>query len=217
MSRRTKADYGAHAAVTTAPAGGERLKCYVPGVTKREAGSRIEAARAGNAAAIEELLATHADRIFRFGLDMCRHEEDAREVAQETMFAAARALPEFRGESSVSSWLYSIARRFCGRMRRHRSGAPAQFGSLDSPGAVDAVDESAPPMDEAVDRRRVDSWIRAAMEDLDEGQRAVFVLRDLEGLAASEVAAALDLSIPAVKSRLHRARGAIRERLAPLL
>jgi RNA polymerase sigma-70 factor (ECF subfamily) len=177
----------------------------------------LAAARAGDRQAVEDLLALNAERIYRFGMRMCRNEEDARDVTQETMLAAARALPEFRGEGEVSTWLYTIARRFCGRMRRLRSGEPSTVESLGTPAEEAQLAGNRPALDEDVETQRIDTWVRAAVEDLDEGQREVFILRDMEGLTAAEVARALEISVPAVKSRLHRARAAIRERLEPVL
>jgi RNA polymerase sigma-70 factor (ECF subfamily) len=177
----------------------------------------LAAAQAGDKQALEDLLAQNAERIYRFGLRMCHNEEDARDVTQETMLAAARSLPEFRGDAAVSTWLYTIARRFCGRMKRLRSGQPSHLESLGTPAEESQVASAGPALDEGVEAQRIDTWVRAAVDHLDPGQREVFILRDMEGLTAAEVAAALDLSIPAVKSRLHRARASIRERLEPVL
>lgn len=182
-----------------------------------EQDKRLAAARAGDAQAVEELLAEHAERIYRFGMRMCRDEEDARDVTQETMLAAAQSLPTFRGEGGVSTWLYTIARRFCGRMRRLRSGEPAKLESLGTPADEGKLGSPGRGVDDAVEARRIDGWIQAAVDGLDPAQREVFILRDMEGLTAAEVARALEISVPAVKSRLHRARAAIRERLAPVL
>ena len=84
----------------------------------------IEAARAGDSAALEALLGEHQRRIYRFGLKMCGHPEDAQDVAQDTMFAAARAIRGFRSQSSISTWLYTIARSFCIKKRRRRAALP---------------------------------------------------------------------------------------------
>lgn len=195
--------------------GGEPIK--VTALAEDDDHRRLAAARAGDPRAVEELLARNAERIYRFGMRMCRDEEDARDVTQETMLAAARSLPEYRGEGEVSTWLYTIARRFCGRMRRLRSGEPSQIESLGTPAQEAQLPAATPAVDEDVEARRIDSWIRAALDGLAPDQREVFVLRDMEGLTAPEVAAALGLTVPAVKSRLHRARAAIRDRLAPVL
>src|SRR3954468_3779451 len=85
----------------------------------------VSAARAGDRAAVDELLARYEPNIYRFGLRMCGDEESAREVLQETMLAAFRHLPGFRGDAALSTWLYQIARSFCIKERRGRPpGAP---------------------------------------------------------------------------------------------
>ncbi|MBZ0235393.1 MAG: sigma-70 family RNA polymerase sigma factor, partial [Deltaproteobacteria bacterium] len=78
----------------------------------------ITAARSGDRAAIDELLARYEPAIYRFGLRMCGDEESAREVLQETMLAAFRHLPGFRADARLSTWLYQIARSFCIKERR---------------------------------------------------------------------------------------------------
>ncbi len=181
-------------------------------------GELFEAVRGGDRAALERLLERHEPAVLRFGMQMCGDPEDARDVLQETLLAAARTAPEFRGDSSVSSWLYAIARSFCIKKRRLRKDAPARVESLEGLAAGEAAglaDGSRGP-DEALDARRVGAALSEAIAALEPAQREVLVLRDVEGLTAPEVASVLGLSVEAVKSRLHRARLVVRERLAPL-
>lgn len=174
----------------------------------------IEAARAGDRQAVAELLSRHEAQIYRFGLRMCRDREDAREVLQETMLAMARSLPEFRGQASVASWLYAIARSFCIKQRRRHKGEPAHLDPLEAAAGV-AVERGSP--EEAVAAREVDGAVERAIAALPAEQREVLLLRDAEGLTAPEVASVLGLGVEAVKSRLHRARLAVRAAVAPLL
>lgn len=179
----------------------------------------FEALRNGDRAALGRLLERHEPAVMRFGMQMCGDPEDARDVLQETLLAAARTAPEFRGDSSVSSWLYAIARSFCIKKRRRRKDAPAHVESLDGLAETEAAvlaDAGRPP-DEVLHDRRIGEALSAAIAALDPAQREVLVLRDVEGLTAPEVAAVVGASVEAVKSRLHRARLAVRERLAPLL
>ncbi len=149
---------------------------------------------------------------------MCREQEDAKDILQETLLAAARTLPEFRGASSVSTWLYTIARSFCIKKRRTSKFAPEQIHSLDAdPEAVAAVRDHRRGPEEDVAGRQLREALDAAIGALDPMYREVLVLRDVEGLSAPEVAEVLGLTVEAVKSRLHRARTAVRERLAPVL
>src|SRR6186997_255993 len=94
----------------------------------------VAAARQGNSAALEALLLRYQPHLYRFGLRMCGNVEDASDVAQESLISMARSVRDFRGDSTVSSWLYTIARRFCIRKRRRSKFAPAREESLDTPG-----------------------------------------------------------------------------------
>lgn len=178
----------------------------------------LDAARAGDRRALARLLARHEAEIFRFGARMCRDEEDGKDVLQETMIAAARALPEFRGGSALSTWLYAIARSFCIKKRRTSKFAPERVDSLDaSPDqARQVADERRSPEEDAAGRELQEA-LDAAIRELEPMYREVLVLRDVEGLSAKEVAEVAGISVEAVKSRLHRARTAVRERLAPFL
>jgi RNA polymerase sigma-70 factor (ECF subfamily) len=179
----------------------------------------LTAARRGDAAALETLLVRYQPHLYRFGLRMCGNVEDAGDVAQESLISMARSLRDFRGDSSVSSWLYTIARRFCIKKRRRSKFAPARDDSLDAPesNAAERLADPAPNPEQTTTNRELATALSRAIDALDPPQREVLVLRDIEGLSALEVAKVLGLSVDAVKSRLHRARVAVRQALAPLL
>jgi RNA polymerase sigma-70 factor (ECF subfamily) len=182
-------------------------------------GGLLEAARAGDRAALEAFLEQHQNRVLRFGLKMCRDPEDARDVAQDTLLAAARTIAGFREASSPSTWLYTIARSFCIKKRRRSKFAPSSLVSLEGDArrvAAELPDGRRQP-EEELDRRRLASALDQAIAGLDPKYREILVLRDAEGLSANEVAEVTGLSVEAVKSRLHRARLQVRARLAPLL
>ena len=175
----------------------------------------LAAAQGGDRRALEQLIERHQRRVYRFGLKMCRDPEDAKDVLQETLFAAARSLRGFQGLSSLSTWLYSIARGFCVKKRRRSKFAPEEEVSLD-PSSL-AVPDTGPPVDEALAHREVERAVEAAIRALRPAYREVLLLRDVEGLTAPEVAEVLGLRVEAVKSRLHRARAEVRKHLQPLL
>jgi RNA polymerase sigma-70 factor (ECF subfamily) len=179
----------------------------------------LAAARQGDADALEALILRYQPRVFRFGVKMCGNEEDAGEVVQETLLAMARSVREFRGDASVSTWLYTIARSFCIKKRRRRKGAPTQEESLEAVdvGRLGRLSDHAPDPEQQAAGREVQAALAAAIESLDGPQREVLVLRDIEGLSAPDVAKVLGSSVQAVKSRLHRARVSVRERVAPVL
>lgn len=178
----------------------------------------VEAARAGDRRALEKLLERHQGAVYRFGMKMCGEAEDAKDVLQETLFAAVRTLPDFRGASSISTWLYTIARSFCLKKRRTSKFAPERIESLEAQGEASAevADARRTPEEDAA-ARQTKQVLEAAIAELDPMYREVLVLRDIEGLPAAEVAEILGLTVEAVKSRLHRARVAVRERVAPVL
>lgn len=180
----------------------------------------LAAARAGDPEALDALLRQYQPQVYRFGIRMCRDEEDAKDVLQDTLLAAAQSLQGFRGGSSLSTWLYTIARSFCIKKRRRSKFAPT-METMEMPlGAGSpalAVADPAPPLDEALASREIERAVEAAIRSLKPEWREVLLLRDVEGLTAPEVAEALGLRVEAVKSRLHRARAAVRERLQPLL
>jgi RNA polymerase sigma-70 factor, ECF subfamily len=194
---------------------------WLPAVT---AGTEAEeqlvaAARRGDADALERLLERVQGRVLRFAMKMCGDPEDAREVLQETLIAVARSLRDFAGASSLSTWLYKIAHSFCIKRRRTSKFAPARVVSLETEAPQEAavLRDPARAPDEALLGRELEVALQQAFSTLPPEQREVLLLRDVEGLSAAEVAEVLGTSVEAVKSRLHRARVVVRERLAPLL
>lgn len=175
----------------------------------------LTAARQGDRPALEALLERYQSRIYRYGLRMCGDPEDAKDVLQETMLAMARRVGALQGAGALPTWLYTVARSFCIKRRRGQH-APAR--SLDEIGGFDLqLADPARGPEERVAGRQIEAALAAAIADLNPGQREVLVLRDVEGLSAPQVAEVLGIRVEAVKSRLHRARVALRDRLAPAL
>lgn len=179
----------------------------------------LEAARGGDARSLETLLERHQEQVYRFGMKMCRDPEDARDVLQDTLLAMARNVRDFRGASSISTWLYTIARNFCIKKRRRSKFAPDRERSLDTDAAPDAARLADPAMgaEEALAGKEVEQALERGIRALEPIYREVLLLRDVEGLTALEVAEVLGVSVQAVKSRLHRARLSVRAHVAPLL
>lgn len=152
-------------------------------------------------------------------MKMCRDPEDAKDVLQDTLLAMARSVRDFRGASSISTWLYTIARSFCIKKRRRSKFAPDEERSLETDVKAEAKHLAAPGVDpdEAIAGKQVERALEQAIAGLDPMYREVLLLRDVEGLTAPEVAEVLGVTPQAVKSRLHRARLSVRERVAPLL
>jgi len=169
----------------------------------------IDAARDGDRGAIVKLLERYRDSVFRFGIRMCQSDADAEDVVQETLLTAAQKIETFRGDASFSSWLYAIARSGCSRRRR----TTRREAEVDPEVVADA---SIHPED-VVSQRRLGAILERALSSLDPAYREVLLLRDVEGLTTPETATAMSLSEAAVKSRLHRAREMLRQRVEGLV
>jgi len=181
--------------------------------------SLLAAARAGDARALETLLERHQAQVYRFGMKMCRDPEDAKDVLQDTLLTMARRFRDFRGASSLSTWLYTIARSFCVKKRQRSKFAPAEERSIETDAATETrqLADPADAPDEALAGKEVEQALSQAIGELEPMYREVLLLRDVEGLTAHEVAEVVGVTTQAVKSRLHRARLSVRERVAPLL
>ena len=169
-------------------------------------------ARSGDAGALEELLAGVAPSIERFGRRMCGNPHDADDVLQDTLLSVATHLGEFEGRSSLLSWVFTLARNACSRRRRGLKNRPP----VSDDQAPEARDPAATPEERAANQELSDVLGRA-LDTLPDGYREVILLRDVEGLTAPDAATALGISVDALKSRLHRAREALRTALKPVL
>lgn len=174
--------------------------------------SLLDRARQGDRAALEEFLAQQAPAIYRFSLRMCRNAADAEDTLQDTLLAIANHLGQFAGRASLSSWIFALTRSACVRRRRGRKNRPAE--NLDE---APPLSSARPSPEEHAGQKELTAALTAALDRIPEAYREVLLLRDVEGLSASEAAEALAISVDALKSRLHRARQALREALQPIL
>lgn len=172
----------------------------------------IDEAKRGDRVALERLLEEIAPLVHRFGLKMCRHPADADDVLQDTLLSVTDHLKEFEGRSSLSSWVFMLARTACARRRR---GLKNQAHISDSDLAEPAADLDSP--EQTAGDAELRRALEGALDRLTDEYREVLLLRDMEGLSAPEVAESLGISVQAVKSRLHRARAALREGLRGVL
>ena len=172
----------------------------------------VERARSGDRRAMELVLAHVAPIIRRFGVRMCGNEHDADDVLQETLLAVTKHLGAFEGRSALSSWVFTLARTACARRRRGLKNRPP----IGEEHRTEEVDERPDP-ESAVESRELVAALTRAMGRLPDDYREVLLLRDVEGLSAAEVAPVLGISVDALKSRLHRAREALRTQLRPML
>jgi RNA polymerase sigma-70 factor, ECF subfamily len=200
---------------------GAPRKARAPSSTRVEEKALVAAARDGDKRAMSRLLTLVSEPALRFGRGFCRDDDDAQEIMQDVLTSLVRSLPSFRGDAALSTWAYTVARHACMRRRRRRAHAPETIESIDAGdsagmGALEVPHTSADPA-HRFERRRMNELLEGAIATLPVSQREVLVLRDVEGLPAPEVGRILGLNQRAVKSRLHRARVALREALAPVL
>jgi len=173
-------------------------------------------AKAGDAGAFSELVVRHEANIYGLCLKMLRNPEDAEDCLQEVFIKAFESLPGFREEARFSTWLYRIATNAClMRIRKKKLDTvsldrPLDLGDAEIPHEV--ADWTEDPS-AGVLSKELSAVLKQHINELPPDNRIVFLLRDIHGVPTEETAGILGLSVPAVKSRLHRARLYLRERL----
>lgn len=175
--------------------------------------------------AFETLVERYQDKVYRLAFRFMRNETEAKEIVQETLLSVWRKLDGFKGDSQFSSWLYRVtANAALMRLRTQRRhpevsteeldpsfldrGGPA-YGQVTSPG-----ENWARRPDDELQSEELRAQLQRAIDALPEIYRTVFLIRDVDGFSTEETAEALDISVPTVKTRLHRARVALREAIA---
>ncbi|MFP2961884.1 RNA polymerase sigma factor [Myxococcus sp. 1LA] len=175
-------------------------------------------AQDGDVSAFEALVDAHRDKVYGLALRMTRSEADAAEITQDTFLSAYQHLKDFRGDAAFGSWVHRIAANHALMRLRHRRVAQAAEQELQGPEFTERgsladypqTDWSRDAEEKALDAE-LGTAIQQASDRLPEGYREVFLLKDVEGLSYEQIAEATGDSIPAIKSRLHRARLALRE------
>ena len=196
---------------------GKRKDRTAEGPAEKELVDRV---RTGDVDAFETLLDRHQDRTTRLVLSILKNPMDAEEVVQDVFLTVFEKIDRFRGEASFSTWIHRIAVNAA--LMRRRKLKPGVDVSLDDvlPAFDDQGQIAAQVRDwpgefgDPVLQEEARTVIQAAVDKLDSKYQSVFVLRDVEGFSTGETAKILDLGIPAVKSRLHRARLFLRRELA---
>lgn len=169
-------------------------------------------ARAGDRDAFARLVEANQHKIYTLALRMTGNPDDAAELAQEAFLRAWRGLPGFQGESSFSTWLYRLASNVCiDFLRQEKRRRGAGLVSLDGDDAAAEVPDPRLTPEGEAERRELRQAVERGLEQLSSDHRQVLVLRELEGLSYAEIADALALEVGTVKSRLTRARLALRK------
>lgn len=176
----------------------------------------------GDESSFEEIVNRYSDRIYGFALRITRNTNDAEEVFQEVFLTLTKKLHTFRGDSKFSSWLYRVtvntSYMYLRSQKKHENNISLEnYSPYDEKGTLMGrimyKDWSSRP-DMIIFNKEAVIIIEKAINELPESYRTVFHLRDIEGLSNEEVANILEISIPAVKSRLHRARLFLRDKLS---
>ena len=181
----------------------------------------VEALRRGDPHAFEQLVETYADRVYRLTVRITGSKEDAEEATQDALWAAGRKIDTFKGDSAFGSWLYRIAANAAYMKLRTRKSKAAEIAldevlpALDDGGLhFEPMDDWSPRVDEHALNGELREVLDTVIAELPPDYRTALVLHDVEGMSNPDVAEALGISLPAVKSRVHRSRLYLRKRLA---
>jgi RNA polymerase sigma-70 factor (ECF subfamily) len=182
----------------------------------------LKAFRQGKPGAFDAIVRAHQDRVYSFCARMLSDREEALDIAQEAFLSAYRNLDGFREEASLSTWLMKIAANRCLNRIRQRASLSARETSLPAAGDNDEQFFQ-PPASEAdrpdrmAEARETGRILEDALGRIDAGSRWLLLMSDVEGFTYEEIAAMADIPVGTVKSRLHRARMALRKILSPVV
>jgi len=174
----------------------------------------IQKAQQGDRNALAELVKKYEQTVYNFAFKICRDREKAENTMQETFLSMVKNLHQFDNKSKLSTWLYTIVSNHCLMLAR----SSKKYDSLSFDDDDINIDEktiinwSVSP-DQIMENNELKVILDAAIQKLPPDYRVVFLLRDVEGFSTEETGKMTDLSIPAVKSRLHRARAFLRNEL----
>jgi RNA polymerase sigma-70 factor (ECF subfamily) len=169
----------------------------------------------------EQVFREYGPRVYSVAWRLLANDADAEDVTQDVLVQVVRKLGTFRGDSALTTWLYRVTVNAALAHRRKRAQCKERPLSEPVARSLDGTDRAGPvrhwaaPPDEQALSRELRQLIEAAIAGLPALYRDVYVLSDVENLPNAEIGAMLGLSLPAVKSRLHRARGLMRTALAP--
>lgn len=166
----------------------------------------------GEIAAFEVLVRRHQKAIFNLLYRMLGDYDEAAEISQEAFLSAYRSIGQFRGDSNFSTWLYRIALNHASTRRRNLSKWQQRTVPIET---TEAVSERDIDPAESIEQREIQEQVQEALNKLEPDDAAIILLKDLQDAPYEEVARVLDVPVGTVKSRLHRARQALKIRLAP--
>ena len=185
----------------------------------------VERCRGGDTEAMERLIIKYQDRVYNVILKMCQNHDDAAELAQDTFVKVIEKIDSFQGRSGFYTWVFRIAvnltMNFCSR-RGRLSFESIEIDTGEYQQAKNQLrqylaDDGSPDPAVIAEKKELCRLVEGALARLDEAQRAVIILRDIEGMSYEQIANVLDIELGTVKSRLSRARSFLREILDAVL
>jgi len=199
------------------------MSSVAPGARVDVDADLVAALRAEEPEAAERLVERFGDRVYRLAVRITGSREDAEEAAQDALWTAARKIGMFKGESAFGSWIYRITANAAYQKLRTRRQKSAEIALDDVLPSLDD-DRHFEPMDDwsnRVDERALQGELREVLQEAIDGlppdYRTALVMHDVEGLSNPDIAETLGISLPAVKSRVHRSRLYVRKKLAEYL
>ena len=174
----------------------------------------VELAKSGDRQALAQLVKNNEQTVYNFSFKICRNRDKAEHIMQETFFSMIKSLHQFDGNSKISTWLYKIVSNHC--LMLARKDKSKTFVSIDNDDELYedkyTADWSNIP-NQNIENTELRKILDESIDKLSPEYRIVFLLRDVEGLSTEETAELTELTVPAVKSRLHRARAFLRKEL----
>ena len=199
------------------------MSSVVPGARVDVDADLVAALRAEEPDAAERLVERFGDRVYRLAMRITGSKEDAEEAAQDALWTAARKIGMFKGESAFGSWIYRITANAAYQKLRTRRQKSAEIAmddvlpSLDDERHFEPMDDWANRVDERALQGELRQVLQEAIDGLPDEYRTALVMHDVEGLSNPDIAETLGISLPAVKSRVHRSRLYVRKRLSDYL
>jgi RNA polymerase sigma-70 factor (ECF subfamily) len=166
----------------------------------------------GDTDAFEILVRRHQKTIFNLVYRMLGDYDEAAEISQEAFLSAYRAIGQFRGDANFSTWLYRIALNHAHTRRKSLVNQQQRLVPMDS---TEPICDGRPDPEEAAQRKQIQVRVQDALNSLEPDDAKIILLKDLQDIPYEEVARVLEVPVGTVKSRLHRARRALKEKLAP--
>ncbi|AGL00774.1 RNA polymerase sigma factor [Desulfoscipio gibsoniae] len=176
----------------------------------------VQKSKDGDLEAFDELVRRYESKIYGLVYRFMGNHADASDLAQDTFIRLYQALAGFRGDAAFSTWLYRIASNICRdeiRKRQRRRSVSMDEMIDASPANVPTADDSYSP-EETVQRREMQRQVQFCLNQLSDDHRLILIMREMQGLSYEEIAGVLQCSLGTVKSRISRARNALKERMS---